>query len=180
MHEHWAGVLTEFPKSLSSQFVSIPYTMASHYCRKLYRPCPARQNGDFGRNFAYFPLIFRLFSTYGTPSAHMFTDYANFRLFFTYFLWYPILIINSSICCPFAVFPPTCLQILLIFRLFSAYFLPKIPPIFTRPVLPGLSNALGCWEETFDTACRVIFIDTVEETDSQEQLISLGEDQHLC
>ena len=28
-------------------------------------PCPARQNGDFERIFTYF----RLFSTYGTPSA---------------------------------------------------------------------------------------------------------------
>ena len=30
---------------------------------------PARQNGDFGRKFSYFQLIFRLFSTYPTPSA---------------------------------------------------------------------------------------------------------------
>ena len=45
-------------------------------------------------------------------------------------LWYPILIINSSICCPFAIFPPTCLRILLIFRL-------KFRLFSARPVLPG-------------------------------------------
>ena len=33
-----------------------------------WRSFPARQNGDFGRNLAYFLLIFRLFSSYGTPS----------------------------------------------------------------------------------------------------------------
>ena len=30
---------------------------------------PARQNGDYGRNFTYFRLIFRQFSADGTPSA---------------------------------------------------------------------------------------------------------------
>ena len=30
----------------------------------------------------------------------------------------------------------------------------------------------GCQEETLDTAGKVFFIDTVEETDWQEQLIS--------
>ena len=58
-------------------------------------------------------------------------------------LWYPILIINSSICCPFAVFPPTCLRILLIFCLFSAYFPPKIPPIFRPSCLAGNCTADG-------------------------------------
>ena len=36
---------------------------------KIVTPNPARQNGDFGRNIAYFPLIFRLFSAYVTSSA---------------------------------------------------------------------------------------------------------------
>ena len=30
----------------------------------------------------------------------------------------------------------------------------------------------GCWEVTLDTVGKVFFIDTVEETDWQEQLIS--------
>ena len=60
-----------------------------------------------------------------------------FRLFSAYFrLWYPILIINSSIY-PFAVFLPTCLRIPLIFRSFSAYFPPKIWPIFRWSCLAG-------------------------------------------
>ena len=40
---------------------------------------PARQNGDFGWNFAYFQLIFCHFS------AHMFTEFAYFCLFSAYF-----------------------------------------------------------------------------------------------
>ena len=38
----------------------------------------------------------------------------------------------------------------------------------------------GCQEENLDTAGKVFFIDTVEETDRQEQLISWGENQQLC
>ena len=117
---------------------------------------PARQNGDFGRNFhlfsAHFPPIFRLWYPIRptclriTPiSAYFCLFSAYFHLFFTYFLpifrlWYPILIINSSmlpICCfsahmftDSAYFPP-------IFRLFSAYFPPKIPPIFRPSCLAG-------------------------------------------
>ena len=90
--------------------------------------------------------IFRSFSTYFPPMVPHPPTCLRIMPISAYFspifcLWYPILIINSSICCPFAVFPPTCLRILLIFRLFSAYF----PPIFrlkfrlfsARPVLPG-------------------------------------------
>ena len=111
-----------------------------------------------GEIFAYFPLIFRRFSAIGTPSAVFpptclrIMDYAYFRLFlpifclfsayfrlfFTYFLlifhlkWYPILIINSSI--------------LPIFRFSahmftdSAYFPPKIPPIFRRSCHAGMGD----------------------------------------
>ena len=59
---------------------------------------PARQNGDFGQNFAYFPLIFCLFSAYGTPSA----------------VFKPTCLRN--------------LPIFVYFRLFSAYFPPKMVP----------------------------------------------------
>ena len=38
----------------------------------------------------------------------------------------------------------------------------------------------GCREKTLDIAGKVFFIDTVEETDWQEQLISEGEDQQMC
>ena len=70
---------------------------------------PARQNdGDFGRNSAYFPLIFSRFSAYGTPSflytqawypiCHfttlMFTDSAYFLPIFTHFL--PIFCLNGT------------------------------------------------------------------------------------
>ena len=113
---------------------------------------PARQNGDFGRNFSYFPLIFHLFSTYGTPSAVFKPKClwnspisAYFHLFSAYFLpiWYHIFVINWSICCfsahmftVFAYFPP-------IFRSFSAYFLPDLLPIFRRSCLAGKSFSLN-------------------------------------
>ena len=106
---------------------------------------PARQNCDFGWNVAYFPLIFRLFSAYGTPSAVFKPTYlwnSPISLYFPPIFclkWYPILVINSRmepICC----FSPTCLWILP-FRLFSAHFLPifhlTICPYSASPVLPG-------------------------------------------
>ena len=112
---------------------------------------PARQNGDFGWNFTYFLLIFRLFSAYGTPSAVFKPTClwnspisAYFRLFSAYFppKWYPILAINWSICCfsahmftVFAYFRP-------IFRSFSAYFPPDLLPIFRRSCLAGYAHFL--------------------------------------
>ena len=56
------------------------------------------QNGDFGRNFVYFPLIFSLFSAYGTPSD----------------VFKPICLWNSLISA--------------YFHLFSVYFLPIMVP----------------------------------------------------
>ena len=89
--------------------------------------------------------IFRSFSAYFPPMVPNPPTCLRITPISAYFspifrLWYPTLIINSSICCslPFAVLPPTCLQILLIFRLFSAYFPPKIPPIFRPSCLAGL------------------------------------------
>ena len=114
---------------------------------------PARQNGDFGQNFTYFPLIFHLFSAYGTPSAHMFTDYAYFHLFFTYFPpvvphpYYklkhmlPICRFSAHMFTDFAYFP-----------LISAYFLPKIPPIFRPSCLAGY--LFSSWEIFYNFRCR--------------------------
>ena len=108
---------------------------------------PARQNGDFGRNFAYFLLIFCQFSPYGTPSS-IFRPTCLICLFLPisfYFLpifclkWYPILVINSSmgpICC-FSAHMLT----LSFFCLYSAHFLPIFRltffPYSAGPVLPG-------------------------------------------
>ena len=47
---------------------------------------PARQNGDFGRNFAYFPLTFWRWDPILCFSSHMFTDSAYFCQFSAYFL----------------------------------------------------------------------------------------------
>ena len=80
---------------------------------------PARQNCDFGRNFAYFPPM--------VPHPAFFCPHVyRIRPFLPIFRlkWYPILVINSSI--PFAVFLPTCLRIPPIFRLCSAHF-PPVP-----------------------------------------------------
>ena len=72
----------------------------------------------------------------------MFTDYAYFRLFFAYFPpvvphpYYklkhmlPICRFYAHMFTDFAYFP-------LIFHLFSAYFPPKIPPIFPPSCLAG-------------------------------------------
>ena len=49
---------------------------------------PARQNGEFGQNFSYFPIIFCWFSADGTPSA-VFPP--NFRLTFRSFSAGPVL-----------------------------------------------------------------------------------------
>ena len=42
---------------------------------------PARQNGDFGRNFSYFLLIFCLWYPICRSSAHMFMEFAYFCIF---------------------------------------------------------------------------------------------------
>ena len=133
---------------------------------------PARQNGNFGRNFhlfsAHFPPIFRLWYPICRFSAHIFTDYAYFCLFSPIFHLFPpifclfstcgtpILIINSSMLpiCHFsthmftdsAYFPP-------IFRLFSAYFPPKIPPIFRPSCLAGFDKFL--WLEWIYFWCLI-------------------------
>ena len=53
----------------------------------------------------------------------------------------------------------------------------NIDRILERAILVHLTS--GCQAETLYTAGRVFFIDTVEETDWQEQLISWGEEQQL-
>ena len=100
-----------------------------------------------GKIFTYFPLIFRRFSAYGTPSAvfpptclWIAPSSAYFRLFFAYFLpifrlWYPILIINSSML-PICRFSAHMFTDSAYFRLFSAYF----PPIFRLSCLAGTCN----------------------------------------
>ena len=111
-----------------------------------------------GKIFTYFPLIFCRFSADGTPSAvfpptclRIMPISAYFRLFFTYFLpifclWYPILIINSSMlpisCFSAHMFTDVYGYFPLIFRSFSAYFPPKIPPIFRRSCLAGILDNL--------------------------------------
>ena len=105
---------------------------------------PARQSGNFGWNFTYFPLIFHLFSAYGTPSAVFKPTCLRNSPISAYFppKWYPIHVINWSICCfsahmftVFAYFPP-------IFRSFSAYFPPDLLPIFRRSCLAGYAHFL--------------------------------------
>ena len=76
------------------------------YCRRPLREHiieSARQDrrAILGKIFAYFPLIFRRWYPIRRFFAHMFMDYAYFRLFpplFTYFPpeMVPILIMNSS------------------------------------------------------------------------------------
>ena len=103
---------------------------------------PARQNGGFGRNFAYFPLIFRLFSVYGTTST-VFLPTCLWNLPISAYFpskMVPHLVKNSNmvpICCfsahmfrDSAYFPP-------IFHSFSAYFPPDRLPIFCRSCLAG-------------------------------------------
>ena len=99
---------------------------------------PARQSGDFGRNFAYFLVIFRLFSAYGTPSAVFSPHVYGICLFppiSVSFLpifrlkWYPILVINSSM-------EPICCFSTHMF-MDSAYFPPYLLPIFRRSCLAG-------------------------------------------
>ena len=84
-------------------------------------PHPARQNGDFGRNFTYFPLIFRWWYPIRRFSAHMFTDSSYFHLFppFFHLKWYPILVMNSKHGTPSAIFHFST-HMFTEFRLFSA------------------------------------------------------------
>ena len=113
---------------------------------------PARQNGDFGRNFC-------LFSAHFPPMVphlpffhpHVYGYYrlflpifclisAYFRLFFAYFLpifhlkWCPTLIINSSMLsiCRFSTHMFTD----------SAYFPLIFRPFSARPVLPGIAVSM--------------------------------------
>ena len=53
-------------------------------CSVSYR-YPARQSGDFGWNFAYFPLIFCLWYPICCFSPHKFTEFAYFCLFLPIF-----------------------------------------------------------------------------------------------
>ena len=131
-----------------SNWISQGQDIMIFYCKPgiggqgIFWGIPAKQNGDFGRNFAYFPLIFFLFSAYGTPSTFFYGIPPISIYFLSIFRLkcYPILVLNSSIWYPFAAFPPTCLHILPIFCLYSTHF----PPIFrliycpfsAGPVLP--------------------------------------------
>ena len=112
-----------------------------------------------GKIFTYFPLIFHRFSADGTPSAvfpptclQITPISAYFCLFSTYFLpisayflpifhlWYPILIINSSML-PICRFSAHMFTDSAYFLLFSAHFPPifclKFRPFSAGPVLPG-------------------------------------------
>ena len=103
---------------------------------RIYFVCPTRQ--DKMAILGKISPIFRLFSAYGTPSAHMFTDYAYFRLFFAYFppvVPHPYYKLKHML--PICHFSAHRLRILLIFHLFSAYFPPKILPIFRPSCLAG-------------------------------------------
>ena len=120
---------------------------------------PARQKGNFGRNFAYFLLIFHLFYAYGTSSAvFKLTCLRNLPISIYFppifcLKWYPILVINSSmepICCfsahmftDSAYFPP-------IFYSFSAHFPPNILPTVHRSCL---ARSL----ESLPFQCRDVF-----------------------
>ena len=104
--------------------------------------CSSKSRQDKTAILGKISPIFRSFSAYFPPMVTHPPTCLRIAPISAYFspifrLWYPILIINSSICCPFAIFPPTCLRILLIFRLFSAYFPPKILPIFRPSCLAG-------------------------------------------
>ena len=123
---------------------SVVNLVSSAACFRLHIHSAARQDGDFGRNFAYFTLIFCLFSAYGTPSAvspptclRNSPISAYFHLFPAYF--------------PPKMEPPSCYKLkhgthLLFFHLhvygfclcsFFTYFPPSFLPIFAGPVLPG-------------------------------------------
>ena len=102
------------------------------------------ERGDFGRNFAYFRLIFRWISAFGTPSAifppaclQIPPSSAFFCLFSAYFLpkMVPHPCYKLKHGTPSAVIPPACLQVLPIFRLCSAHFLPNHPLIFCQSCL---------------------------------------------
>ena len=110
---------------------------------------PARQNDDFGQNFhlfsTHFLPIFRLWYAIRCFSAHMFTDYAYFRLFSTYFhlffTYFPPVVPHPYYKLKHVTHLPFFCPHVYGFRLFSAYF----PPIFclkfclfsAHPVLPG-------------------------------------------
>ena len=111
---------------------------------------PERQNGDFGQNSAYFPLIFHL-------------------------KWYPIFAIYIYIYIsavlvqnlgrklkhgtPSVIFLPTCLKILPNFCLCSAHFLPifrlTFHSFFTGPVLQGKN--IQIYMSSFMILCMSIF-----------------------
>ena len=117
----------------------MPFCFCRNYSREL-SPTTARQ--DKTAIFGEISPIFHSFSAYFPPMVPHPPTCLWITPISAYFspifrLWYPILIINSSICCPFAVFPPTCLRILLIFRL-------KFRLFSARPVLPGDE----VWRET--------------------------------
>ena len=122
-----------------------------HATLHTYMLGPARQNGDFGWNFTYFPLIFRRFFCQWYPISPFFCPHVyGFYLFLPISIdfppifclkWYPILAINSSMVPPSAIFLPTCLWIPPIFCLCSAHFLPIFHLTFCSfsagPVLQG-------------------------------------------
>ena len=107
---------------------------------------PARQNGDFGRSFGYFPLIFNRFSADGTPSAVLPPTCLQISPISAYFClkWYPILVYKLKHGAPSAFFLWTCLRILPIFCLCSTHFLPIFQLTFlsfsSSPVLPGCTS----------------------------------------
>ena len=101
------------------------------------RVYPVRQKGDFGQNFAYFLLIFHLFSTYAMVPHLLFFRPHVYRIFLfppisTYFLHGTPSLLKTQAWNPFSVFPPTCLRILPIFHLCSIHF----PPIFHLTFCP--------------------------------------------
>ena len=94
---------------------------------------PARQNSNFGRNFAYFPLNFRLFLPMVPHPPFLSPHVYGIRLFPSIFRlkWYPILVINSSM-------EPICCFSTHMFTV-SAYFLPIFHPTFCPYCPPVLS-----------------------------------------
>ena len=117
------------------QYTSLNYSSHSQLI-------PARQNGDFGRNSTYFPLIFHRFSARnGTPS-----------LLYIYISDISVEFGQKKFKhgTPSVVFLPTFLQILPIFHLCSADFLLIFCLTYRSfcagPVLQGCAANITCFE----------------------------------
>ena len=130
-------------KSWLKKFQSMVYVW--HYMSHVFQ-CnpqqliPARQNGNFRWNFAYFLPTFRRWYPIHHFSAHMFTDSAHFCSFSTYFLpkmVHPCYKLKHGT--PSDIFLPTCFhRIPPFFHLCSVHFLPNLPLIFHLSHLAGM------------------------------------------